>query len=195
MTSVAAVTNASPARQRILESAIRLFYANGLRGVGVDTVIADSSVAKATFYKHYPRKEDLILAYLDTVHELWFTAIRSCARAGGDDPRDQLVAMFDAIDDEYRRSDYRGCAQLNAAAEATPGSRVQQRTADNKAIVRAWITDTCRRAGAAQPDLLATQLVLLIDGALAGALSDTDEHAPSAAKTAAEILVRTQCPA
>lgn len=187
-------TDARPARQRILDSAIRLFYANGPRGVGVDTVIADSSVAKATFYKHYPSKDDLILAYLDTVHGPWFDAVRACARAGGDDPRGQLVAMFDAVDDEYRRDDYRGCAQLNAAAEAVPGSPVQRRTAENKAIVRDWITDTCRRAEAAQPDVLAAQLVLLIDGALAGALSDTDERAPGAAKAAAAILVQAHCP-
>src|SRR5438876_1054555 len=62
-------TTAQPARERILDTAFRLFYAHGPRGVGVDTVIAESGVAKATLYKHFPRKDDLILAYLDQVDQ------------------------------------------------------------------------------------------------------------------------------
>ena len=68
-----ASTNApsSTARSRILDTATRLFYAHGLRAVGVDTIIAESGVAKATFYKHFPAKDDLIAAYLDVVDEMW----------------------------------------------------------------------------------------------------------------------------
>jgi AcrR family transcriptional regulator len=183
-----------PARERILASAIRLFYAQGPRGVGVDTVIADSGVAKATFYKHYPRKEDLVLAYLDTLHDVWFNALRASARAGGPNVRDQLIAMFDAVRDEYHREGYRGCAQLNAAAEATTGSQVQARTLENRNVVRAWVTDMCRRAGAADADLLAGQLLLVLEGALAAGVSDLDPEAPTAAKSAARILVEHACP-
>src|SRR4051812_22341140 len=84
---VSTTSTTQPARERILASAIRLFYAQGPRGVGVDTVIADSGVTKATFYKHYPRKEDLVLAYLDTLHDVWFNALRASARAGGPNVR------------------------------------------------------------------------------------------------------------
>ena len=74
-----------------------LLRATGPRGVGVDTVIAESGVAKATLYKHFPRKDDLVLAYLDRVDQAWFGALRAAARDAGDEPRDQLVGMFDAL--------------------------------------------------------------------------------------------------
>src|SRR6266540_7175687 len=94
---------AQPARERILDTAFRLFYAHGHRGVGVDTVIAESGVAKATLYKHFPRKDDLVVAYLDEVDQEWLGALREAARAAGDDPREQLVAAFDALTTACRR--------------------------------------------------------------------------------------------
>jgi AcrR family transcriptional regulator len=69
----------TPARERILAAASRLFYAHGLRGVGVDAVIAESGVAKATLYRHFPSKDDLAIAYLDTVDEQWRAALRTAA--------------------------------------------------------------------------------------------------------------------
>ena len=74
-------TAQQPARERILDTAFRLFYAHGPRGVGVDTVIAESGVAKATLYKHFPRKDDLVLAYLDKVDQAWFGQLRAAARS------------------------------------------------------------------------------------------------------------------
>src|SRR5512133_3083795 len=99
-------TTAQPARDRILDTAFRLFYAHGPRGVGVDTVIAESGVAKATLYKHFPRKDDLVIAYLDRVDQIWSEALRAAARAGGEAPRDQLVAMFDALVSACRRDGF-----------------------------------------------------------------------------------------
>ena len=112
----------SPARQRILDTAFRLFYARGLRAVGVDLLIAESGVAKATFYKYFPGKDDLVLAYLDRVDEVWTGQLQAAAAAGGDRPADQLVGLFDALGTACRREGYRGCAFLNAAAESAPGT-------------------------------------------------------------------------
>jgi AcrR family transcriptional regulator len=179
------------ARERILDTAFRLFYAHGPRGVGVDTVIAESGVAKATLYKHFPRKDDLILAYLDKVDQTWFGALRAAARSGGDDPREQLVAMFDALTSAYRREGYHGCAFINTAAESAGGSDVHARTVEHKAVVRAWIADLARRAGAEDPQLLARQLSLLIDGGLSVGVLDADPAAADAAKEAARVLVST----
>lgn len=184
-----------PARERILDTAVRLFYAHGPRGVGVDTVIAESGVAKATLYKHFRRKDDLILAYLDKVDQAWFGQLRAAARAGGASPRDQLVGMFDALDSARRREGYDGCAFINTAAESDPGSEVHARTVEHKNVVRAWVTDLARRAGATSPDRLARQLALLIDGGLAAGVLDADPATPEAAKTAARILVDAACPA
>ncbi|WP_406044870.1 TetR/AcrR family transcriptional regulator [Micromonospora sp. NBC_00898] len=189
------VTQRQPARERILDSAFRLFYAYGPRGVGVDTVIAESGVAKATLYKHFPRKDDLVLAYLDKVDQAWFGQLRAAARAAGDDPRTQMVGMFDALSSGCRREGYHGCAFINTAAESETGTDVHTRTVEHKQVVRAFVTDLARRAGAADPELLARQLTLLLDGGLASGVLDVDPAAPAAAKAAAQALVDIACPA
>ena len=80
----------SAARERILETAFALFYARGIRAVGVDLIIAESGVAKATFYKHFPAKDDLVVAYLDKVDGVWTGQLEAAAEAAGPDPADQL---------------------------------------------------------------------------------------------------------
>ena len=185
---------ALPARERILDTAFRLFYAHGPRGVGVDTVIAESGVAKATLYKHFPRKDDLVLAYLDRVDDAWFGQLRAAARAAGDDPREQLVGMFDALASARRREGFHGCAFINTAAESPSGSDVHARTVEHKQVVRAWVTDLARRSGASDADLLAQQLTVLIDGGLASGVLDADPATPPAVKAAARVLVDAACP-
>jgi len=189
------VDGRKPARDRILDTAFRLFYASGPRGVGVDTVIAESGVAKATLYKHFPRKDDLVLAYLDTVDQVWFGQLRAAARQAGDDPRDQLVGMFEALTSASRREGYHGCAFINAAAQSVPGSEVHARTVEHKTLVRTWVTDLARRAGASEPDQLARALCVLLDGGLAAGALDADPATPEAAKAAARVLVTAACPA
>ena len=182
-----------PARRRILDTALRLFYARGPRGVGVDTVIAESGVAKATFYKHFPRKDDLVLAYLDEIDQLWFGQLRAAARSAGDDPKEQLVGMFDALVTACRRQGYHGCAFINTAAEVDADTDVHARTVEHKAVVRAWVADLAHRAGARDPQLLARQLTLLIDGGLASGILDADPSAAVAAKQAARALIDMTC--
>jgi AcrR family transcriptional regulator len=188
------MTQPRPARERILDTAFRLFYAHGPRGVGVDTVVAESAVAKTTLYKHFPRKDDLVLAYLDEVDNAWFGALRTAARNAGEHPRDQLVGMFDALATAQRREGYHGCAFINTAAESDNGSDVHNRTVEHKNVVKAWVTDLASRAGATNPALLARQLTLLVDGGLASGVLDADPATPGAAKAAAQILVDSACP-
>src|SRR6476469_6026737 len=122
----------STARSRILDTATRLFYAHGVRAVGVDTIIAESGVAKATFYKHFPAKDDLIAAYLDVVDEMWTGQLHRAAEAAGPAPADQLVGLFDALGSACRRDGYRGCAFINATAENEPGTAIHARTLAHK---------------------------------------------------------------
>ena len=194
MTTAGNALKTRTARSRILDTALALFYARGPRGVGVDTIIAESGVAKATFYKHFPRKDDLVLAYLDKVDNLWFGQLRAAARAAGGDPREQLVGMFDALVTACRRQGYHGCAFINTAAEVDADTDVHARTVEHKTVVRAWVTDLAQRAGAKDSELLARQLTLLIDGGLASGVLDADLSAAEAAKQAARALIDIACP-
>jgi AcrR family transcriptional regulator len=184
----------SAARARILETAIGLFYARGLRAVGVDTIIAESGVAKATFYKHFPAKDDLVVAYLDRVDEVWTGQLHAAAEAAGPAPADQLVGLFGALDSACRRDGYRGCGFINAAAESAPGTAAHDRTVAHKRRVLAWLRDLAQQAGAEHPERLARSLALLLDGALASGALDADPEAVEAARTTAAHLVRQAVP-
>lgn len=177
------------ARQRVLDTAFRLFYARGIRAVGVDLLIAESGVAKATFYKHFPTKETLAVAYLREVDRIWTGQLHAAASAAGEDPSDQLVGLFDALTAACRRDGYRGCGFLNAAAETQPGTPVHDVVLEHKRAVLAWITDLATRAGAHRPAALARALTLLLDGGLAsGALDADPDAARQAAATARELV-------
>ena len=179
----------SAARQRILDTAFALFYAEGLRAVGVDRIIAESGVAKATFYKHFPSKDDLAVAYLDRVDSVWSGQLHAAAEAAGDDPRDRLAGLFDALTSACRRPGYRGCAFLNAAAESTPGGPVHQRTVRHKDEVRAWVTGLAEDAGARDPSGLGRSITLLLDGGLAAGALDGDPASADAAKASAQAVL------
>ncbi len=179
----------APARERILDTAFRLFYARGIRAVGVDLIIAESGVAKATFYKYFPAKDELAVAYLDKVDGIWTGQLHAAAAAAGPDPADQLVGLFDALGTACRRDGYRGCAFINAAAEAISGTPVHERTVAHKQTVSAWIRDLAARAGAADADALARSLTLLLDGGLADGALAADPAAATAAKATARQLV------
>ncbi len=184
----------TPAHDRILDTAFRLFYARGIKAVGVDLIIAESGVAKATFYKHFPSKDELVLAYLDRVDDVWTAQLHAAAEAAGPDPAAQLVGLFDALRTACRRDGYRGCGFINAAAESLPGTPVHERTVTHKESVLAWVRDLARRAGATDPDALARSLTLLLDGGLADGALAADPAAPDAAKRAARALVEAALP-
>lgn len=184
-----APTRPSAARQRILDAAFALFYARGIRAVGVDLIIAESGVAKATFYKHFPAKDDLVVAYLGQVDGVWTAQLHEAAAAAGPAPADQLVGLFDALGSACRRDGYRGCAFINAAAESQPGTAVHERTVAHKAAVLSWVRELAQQAGARDPAALARSLTLLLDGGLASGALDASPEAPEAAKASARALV------
>jgi AcrR family transcriptional regulator len=179
----------SAARERILGTAARLFYARGLRAIGVDTIIAESGVAKATFYKHFPAKDDLIAAYLDQVDDVWTGQLHAAAEAAGPAPADQLVGLFDALGSACRREGYRGCGFINAAAETTPGTVAHDRTVAHKRKVLTWLRDLAEDAGAERPERLARSIALLLDGALSSGALDADPEAVEVARETAARLV------
>jgi AcrR family transcriptional regulator len=182
-----------PVRDRIVDAAARLFGADGIRGVGVDTIIAAAGVAKATFYAHFRSKDELVLAYLGRSDEVWRDALRRAADAAGPDPRARLVGLFDALRQACARAGFRGCPFINTAAESRPGSVVHDATVAHKRVVRAWVTELATEAAAADPAGLGAALTVLLDGGLAvtaleGAMPTVDR-----VRAAAAALVDAAC--
>lgn len=161
-------TRASAARERLLRTASELFYAEGIRAVGVDRVIEAAGITRATFYRHFPSKDDLVVAYLRAVHD----AVRAGA---GDRPGEaRLRRVVGSMSEMVCAPGFRGCSFINAAAEfADPQSPVHRAVAD----YRTWLTGVyvADLAGAGHPDPTgaAAHLMMLRDGAMvAGYLGD-----------------------
>jgi len=187
-------TGRPPARDRLLAAANELFYAEGVQSVGIDRIIERAGVAKASLYNSFRSKEELVQAYLHSRHA--GTADRLTAAINGQqDPRAQVLAVFDAQSRQFRSPDFHGCAFVSASTEAVPGSLVQQATDEFRGWIRELFTDLARRAGAADPEQLGHQLHLVYDGASLGARMDRDPSIATAARATAEALLDAALPA
>lgn len=154
----------SPARRRVLDTATVLFYAEGVHAVGIDRIIAEADVAKATFYHHFPAKDELVRAYIEQQSQLGQAAI---ARLGQLPPRAMLLAIFDLIADAARQPGYRGCPFLNAAAEyPDPASPVRQAIEEHRRWKRDLLIELLARDGYQDPERTADILTALGDGLL-----------------------------
>lgn len=164
----------SRARERLLEKASEVFYAEGVHAVGVDRLIAEAGVTKATFYRHFPAKEDLVLAYLRgrdaEIRSRAEGALRTSAR-----PREALAALVAGLADEVCATGFRGCPFINAAAEyPDPHHPVRRAVADHREWFRDALVSLMRAEGHPAPDRAAATLVLLRDGAMVGGYLDGD---------------------
>jgi AcrR family transcriptional regulator len=174
-------------RDRLLAAADELFYREGVQSTGVDRVVQQAGVAKASLYSLFGSKEGLIEAYLDARHaetrkqvERTLTRFRT--------PRERLLGVFDAQGQIFTEPDFNGCAHITANAEARHGGPVECATDRYRQWVRTLFTDLAREAGVADPEDLARQLHLLYDGAGLSARMDQDPSAATTARAAAAAL-------
>lgn len=162
----------SEARQRLLDTASGIFYRDGIHSVGVDRVILEAGVTRATFYRHFPGKEDLVLAYLqaeDASQRGQFAE----ASAHGRDGEQLLEAIIQAIADDVSRNHTRGCPFINASAEYPDAqSPVRLTVAVHRAWFRGQLHDALEAAGRDDAAERAGALVLLRDAALVGGYLD-----------------------
>jgi AcrR family transcriptional regulator len=169
-------------KERILETADRLFYLQGIRAIGVDTIAAEIGISKRTLYNHFPSKDALISAYLD----------RRFVRPPASDkpPVEQILGTFDSLERRFAAKDFRGCPFVNAVAEVGPQSKpVRKIAVAFKESRRLWFRDLLLQIGVADPEGLATQLVLLVDGSIAQDLVRDEPKMARAAKEAAKTLL------
>lgn len=184
---------AKTARDRVLEVATDLFYREGVRAVGVDTIVARSGVAKMSLYRNFPSKDDLVVAFLeDRTRRFFAWWDRTMAKHEGD-PAAQLRGLVAAVIEKVGRPDYRGCPFLNTSAEfPEPGHPARAVIASYQAEVRSRLLECCRRLGAARPGVLAEQLIVLMDGVYASPDSFASPEAASAVAEAADVLIKNQ---
>ncbi|MCU1439784.1 MAG: TetR/AcrR family transcriptional regulator [Rhodoglobus sp.] len=168
MESPIPTTQRAPAKGRILDTANELFYEDGIRNVGVDRIIAASAVTKATFYKHYRAKDNLIVEYIQSRHETVRANIEAII-AAAPDPRAALNEFVAAIGAEIAAPGFRGCPFINAAAEFPDAEHPVRKVVTAH---REWYVDTLadmlRRVGHPVPGDAADELLLARDGALSG---------------------------
>ena len=182
---------ASPARRRLLDTATRLFYAEGIHAVGIDRIIAAAGVAKATFYNHFPSKDALVLAYIEEQDRLGRQAV---AALPAQPPRRMIAAIMGRIGEAAVAADYRGCPFLNAAVEyPDPAGPVRRAIAARRAWYRRSLRDLLAADGDPAPAVTASLLVAVSDGLLESAYLDNDSR--SIAPLIREALSRILAPA
>jgi AcrR family transcriptional regulator len=181
---------ASPARQRILDSAYDLFSRRGIRAVGIDEVIERATVAKATLYRHFPSKDDLVLAFLRRREELWTHGwVEQEARRRGDTPTESLLAIFDLFDEWFHRDDFEGCSFVNVLLEtADLDHPVGAASALHLANIREVLKKLATEAGLRDIDEFALSFHILMKGSIVQA-GEGDREAAKRAQAIARLLV------
>jgi AcrR family transcriptional regulator len=176
------------ARERLLAAANELFYNEGVHTVGIDRIIEQAGVAKASLYNTFGSKEELVRAYLETRYASVTQRIMGAVDRYSD-PRERLLAVFEGEGELFAQPGYRGCAFARATAESHPGDRAELAANGYRNWVRELLTELATQAGAPEPQALARQLHLLYEGAGQSARMDHDPTAAAVARTAAATLL------
>jgi AcrR family transcriptional regulator len=184
-TAPAGIGQRTSARERLLAATNELFYAEGVQTVGVNRVIERAGVAKASLYNLFGSKEQLVAAYLASRHDRTTRGLTEAIESV-DDPRQKILAVFDAQAQQYLQPDFRGCAFIAASTEAPADGLVRQAADRLRSWVRAFFTDLADQAGALDPARLGRQLHLIYDGA--GLAGHMDHHDPAIAPSAREAV-------
>ena len=182
-----------PVRERILETAAEMFYRDGIRAVGIDAIIARSDVAKMSLYRHFSSKDALVAAWLEDRNAFFWRRWDRAEAARGDDPRCRLEGILDMIAATVSQRQWRGCPFLNTGTEfPEPDHPARGIILANKQAVRARLRTLAAAAGARDPDVLAQQLQLLIDGAYAIGQSLGPEGPAKTVADAGRALIAAQ---
>lgn len=179
------------AKERIDRAAYELFSRRGVNAVGVDTIVAHAGVAKRTLYKHYPSKDELALAFLQRREELWTTAWLQAEveLRAGDEPREKLLALFDAFDRWFHRRDFEACPFVRALLEFDqPEHRVRKAAVRHMQTIHSFIAGLAAAAGLRNPDDFARAWQMLMAGSIILA-SAGDRNAAMRAKQAGAVLL------
>ncbi|OPG72158.1 hypothetical protein B1219_18585 [Pseudomonas ogarae] len=171
-------------RNHILNTAARLFYKNGIRAVGIDRIIAEADIAKATLYRHFPNKELLVVAYLEDRSMRVLDSMKITVLSAGKSHQDQVLKLFQSLEKQADSVDFRGCAFMLAMAEHEESDLIKKVVRKHKDSVKGIFHSIVLQLNSTTATRVSEQLALLYDGALASILVYRD---PVAARNAALI--------
>jgi AcrR family transcriptional regulator len=180
-----------PVREALIEAAYELFSRNGIRGVGVDSIIARAGVAKMSFYRYFPSKDHLVLAFLDRREKIWtyeWLVAEMKGRAAA--PADQLLVIFDIFDEWFQRKDFEGCSFIRTMLEtlAPEQNEVLGAARSHFANVRLMLQRVAEEANLPRPVEFAFEWQILMSGSIVAA-ADGDKLAGKHAREVGEILL------
>jgi AcrR family transcriptional regulator len=182
--------------ERILNTASDLFYREGVRAVGIQRVIDEAGIAKASLYAHYASKDELVAACIDKRARAGRTRIETHLSDPSLDARGKLLRLFDLQLEWISSADFRGCPFLNASSEIADTSHPARAvTAEHRQWLHALVTRLTKEAGVDPPDAVAAVLGVLYDGAAASAQIDGNATAARHARWAAAQIIDSQIPA
>ena len=177
------------ARERLLSTAYELFSRRGIRDVGVDEVIARAGVAKATLYRHFRTKDELVLAFLERRETLWTREwVEQQARLRGNTPEEQLLAIFDLFDEWFHRDDFEACSFINVLLEMGPEHPAGGESIRQLENIRFVVRGLAEEAGLRDPDSFARSWHILMKGSIISA-AEGDANAARQAQSMARLLI------
>jgi AcrR family transcriptional regulator len=176
-----------PPRERLVRAASRLFYYEGVRAIGVERLIAEAGVTKATFYRHFASKDDLVVAYLLT-KDAYYKEVAE-PLAAGHPPAEAIDLIFEAIAEHARERGFRGSPFMNAAAEYPDADHpVRGLVTSHRNWIRTLLQDLLTRLGHADPESAAGALLMLYDGAMAAGYLDDSTAAHKTLLNAVRLI-------
>jgi AcrR family transcriptional regulator len=179
------------ARERVLATAYELFSRRGVRAVGIDEVIARAGVAKATLYRHFPSKDELVLAFLERREELWTRGwVEAEARRRGTTPEERLLAIFDLFDEWFHRVDFEACSFINVLLEMGPQHPTGDASVRHLENIRAVVRELAEEADLDDPETFACSWHILMKGSIVAAAERDTDAAKRAQAMGAALIAR-----
>lgn len=184
-----AVETGAGARERILDASYELFSQRGIRAVGVNEVIERAGVATATLYRHFPSKDELVLAFLQLREQRWSKDfVEAGAVSRGSDPEERLLAIFDVFDEWFHREDFEACSFINVLLEMGPEHPAGSASVWHLEQIRSIVRRLADEAGLRDTESLAHSFHILMKGSIIAA-SEGDAHAAQRGKSLARLLI------
>jgi AcrR family transcriptional regulator len=193
--ALAEPVEAPAARDRIVETAYDLFARRGIRAVGVDEIIERSGVAKATLYRHFRSKDELVVEFLRLREERWTKGwVEAEAKNRASAPAEQLLAIFDIFDEWFRADDFEACSFINVLVELGPRHRAGVVSIQHLENIRSVVRGLAEEAGLCDVDAFARSWHILMKGSIISA-TEGDSDAAQRAKAMARLLIEHHRPA